>query len=214
MTTLLTKAQRFVRRKVAQQSELSRLRTARDLHVNLCSGDVLLPGFCNVDVAQKSDLILDLEKSLMPFADNSCARLVCISAINYFSRSRGLEIIRDVHRVLAPGGVTRFATQDLRLIAEKYIKTDRDFFFQKAADGRDRFEGETMGDKFNSWFYGYRVYGTKYCKYVYDYETLARLFKEAGFSKVEQKQYCESRMPDVAQIDNRPEQMFFLEAVK
>ena len=214
MLKILSKTTRFIKRQVNQKAQRARLRTAQGLHVNLCSGDVLLPGFCNVDVAQKSDLILDLETSLLPFADNSCERVVCISAINYFSRARGLQIIEDVRRVLKPGGVARFGTQDLRLIASKYVATDREFFFQKAADGRDRFEGETMGDKFNSWFYGYRVYGTKYCKYVYDYQTLENLFKKAGFSRVEQKKYRESKMADIADIDNRPEQMFFLEAIK
>ena len=214
MPKLVAKAARFLKRKVSQSSQRIRLRDARGLHVNLCSGDVVLPGFCNVDVSQKSDLILDLERELLPFADGACERVVCISAINYFTRARGLEIIKDVHRALRPGGFARFGTQDLRLIARKYVERDQEFFFQKAADGRDRFEGETMGDKFNSWFYGYRVYGTKYCKYVYDYETLECLFREAGFSKVEQKKFQESRMPDVAVIDNRPEQMFFLEAVK
>lgn len=214
MLTLVTKAMRFTQRQVRQRANWARFRRARGLHVNLCSGDVLLNGFCNVDVAQKSDLILDLERQLLPFGDGSCKRVVCISAINYFTRQRAQEIIHDVYRVLEPGGCARFGTQDLKLIARKFAEEDRSFFFAKAADGRDRFEGKTMGDKFNSWFYGYRVYGTKVCKYVYDYETLALLFRNAGFSTVEQKMYQESRMPDVALIDNRPEQMFFLEAVK
>jgi predicted SAM-dependent methyltransferase len=214
MTAIVTQARRFARRQLKQRLNQAHFRRARGLHVNLCSGDVVLPGFCNVDVARKSDLILDLERRLLPFADASCERVVCISAINYFTRQRALEIIQDVHRVLVPGGCARFGTQDLKLIARKFADGDQSFFFEKDRDGRDRFEGETMGDKFNSWFYGYRVYGTKYCKYVYDYETLALLFRKAGFTAVEQKGFLESRMPDVAQIDNRPEQMFFLEATK
>jgi predicted SAM-dependent methyltransferase len=182
--------------------------------INLGSGSLLIKDYCNIDIYFKSDLIVDLEKKLLPFQDNSIDTAICISAINYFTRQRGEEIIKETFRVLKPGGIARFATQDLKLIAEKYLNNDREFFFQKLADGRERFVGATIGDKFNSWFYGYAVAKNKGCKYFYDFETLALIFKEAGFSKIENKKYQESAIPDIAAIDNRPEQMFFLEAVK
>jgi hypothetical protein len=103
--------------------------------------------------------------------------------------------------------------QDLKSIAERYVRGDREFFFQKLADGRDRFEGPTMGDKFAAWFYGYSV-GAHRCKYFYDFDALAHLFREAGFQAIERKAYRESRIPEVDRLDNRPDQMFFLEAVK
>ncbi|MBP9818262.1 class I SAM-dependent methyltransferase [Candidatus Shapirobacteria bacterium] len=182
--------------------------------LNLCSGPVMLPGYCNLDIASGADVSMDLEKNLLPFNDGSMEVVVCISAINYFSRERGKEIINDVYRVLKKGGVARFASQDLRDIANKYINNDKGFFFQKLADGRERFEGETMADKINSWFCGYKTLGGKRCKYFYDYETLALIFKQAGFKMIDYKKFGESRIENIMEIDNRPEQMFFLEAVK
>ena len=182
--------------------------------INLCSGAKKLTGYCNIDLVRNADLIIDLEKKLLPFADDSCEVVICISAINYFSRDRALAIIKDVFRVLKPGGITRFATQDLRLIAQKYVATDETFFNAKLQSGAARFAGETFGDKMNSWFYGYETAGGKHCRYVYDFESLSLLFKKAGFNIIEQKKYCESRLPQIALIDNRPEQMFFLEAIK
>ncbi|OGY18503.1 MAG: hypothetical protein A3F04_01995 [Candidatus Chisholmbacteria bacterium RIFCSPHIGHO2_12_FULL_49_9] len=182
--------------------------------LNLGSGSRKLNGYCNIDVSSHADLQLDLERESLPFPDESIDTVVCISAINYFTRDRALEIIYDVFRVLKPGGVARFAVQDLRKIAKKYVERDRDFFFQKLADGRERFEGDTMADKFNAWFYGYRTSQGKHCKYFYDFESLALLFRKAGFVKIEEKKYRESRIPNIKDIDNRPEQMFFLEAVK
>jgi hypothetical protein len=136
-----------------------------------------------------------------------------MSAINYFSRNRAIEILAEVHRTLATGGIARFGVQDLRSIAQKYVDQDRDFFLQRLPDGRERFEGPTFGDKFAAWFYGYEVNGTP-CRYFYDFESLAYLFKNAGFSVVEQKPYLVSRLENIQLIDNRPDQMFFLEAVK
>ena len=65
-----------------------------------------------------------------------------------------------------------------------------------------------------AWFYGYKTAKHKVCQYVYDYETLADLFYVAGFRVVKQMAYGESSLPDVHLIDNRPDQMFFLEAIK
>ena len=177
--------------------------------INLCGSG--LSDYCNVDMYSTADLVIDLSKHLLPFKSDSAQVVVCISAINYFSRKRGEEIIKDTHRILKSGGVARFGVQDLLEISRKYVSGDKNFFFQQY-NGRDRFKGETVCDKINSWFYGYGYKGHE--KYMYDYETLSLLFKRAGFSLVEQKQYQQSRVPEIEKIDNRPDQMFFLEAIK
>ena len=182
--------------------------------VNLCSGANVLSDYWNVDLEPKADLILDLEKFLLPFRDDSMDAVVCISAINYFTYDRAQKIMKDVYRVLKPVGVARFGVQDLKILAEKYLSRDEYFFFEKLPYGRDRFPGATVADKFNQWFFGFASYGGKTSKYVYDFESLALLFKNAGFRTVEQKKYRESVLADIEKIDNRPEQMFFLEATK
>ncbi|NJB67075.1 putative SAM-dependent methyltransferase [Desulfobaculum xiamenense] len=189
------------------------MRESELLKVNLCCGPVLLDGWVNVDVNPGADVTLDLERALLPFADGSVGVLACISAINYFDRQRAQEIINDVHRVLAPGGIARFATQDLNVLARHYLERDTTFWFQAGANGEQRFPGETFGEKLNEFFYGF-FSGAKHCKQVYDYESLRLLFERAGFTCIEQRDYRDSRIPEVDRIDNRPEQMFFLEAVK
>ena len=205
--------EKVINAKISITTEIERMYTGGALKLNLCSGPVKINGYVGLDISPESDIILDLEKSLLPFPDISADIVACISAINYFSPERAQEIIRDVYRVLKPGGIARFACQDLRVLAEKYLHNDQSFYFEKLADGRDRFPGRTIADKFNGFFYGFYS-GDKHCKYVYDFASLKTLFIEAGFKIVEQKKYRESRIPDVEKLDNRPEQMFFLEAVK
>jgi hypothetical protein len=118
-----------------------------------------------------------------------------------------------VYRVLKPGEIARFGVQDMENIARKYVDKDASFFFQRLPDGRERFEGPTIGDKFAAWFYGYVIKGVS-CRYFYDYESLAFLFTNAGFRIVEKKPYLVSRLDHIDLIDNRPDQMFFLEAIK
>lgn len=180
--------------------------------INLCCGAQIIPGYLGIDFGGEVDLRLDLEKNNLPFKNESLETVICVSAINYFTRTRGQELVNEVYRVLQPGGVARFGVQDLETIARRYVEKDVGFFFQKLPDGRERFEGATLGDKFAAWFYGYVAVGP--CRYFYDYDSLAFLFKTAGFSMVEKKQFRESSLEHIELIDNRPDQMFFLEAIK
>jgi len=181
--------------------------------INLCCGSQIIPGYFGIDINGKVDLKLNLEKRNLPFKDSVLDVVTCTSAINYFTRSRGQEIINEVYRTLKIDGVARFSVQDLESIARRYVEKDYAFFFQKLPDGRERFEGPTLGDKFAAWFYGYASNGVP-CRYFYDYDSLANLFKTAGFSVVEKKEYLHSRLDNIDLIDNRPDQMFFLEAIK
>jgi len=181
--------------------------------LNLCSGNQVIEGYVSLDYNFSADLIVNLNRGKLPFKSNSMSVVICTSAINYFTRSRGQEIINEVYRILKTGGVTRFSSQDLELIANKYVNKDTKFFFQKLSNGNERFEGKTMGDKFNSWFYGYKEHAGS-CKYFYDFETLSDLFICAGFKSVEKKDYLDSRLDNIEMIDNRKNQMFFLEAIK
>jgi SAM-dependent methyltransferase len=181
--------------------------------LNLCSGNQVVEGYTSLDYNFYADLTVNLNRGKLPFKSDSLSVVVCTSAINYFTRSRGQEIINEVYRILKTGGVARFSSQDLEFIANKYVNKDTKFFFQKLSNGKERFEGKTMGDKFNSWFYGYDSHAGG-CKYFYDFETLSDLFSSAGFKIIEQKNYLDSRLYNIDMIDNRKNQMFFLEAVK
>lgn len=202
-------ARKYVKRRIISL----RLRRLSISKINLCCGHQKIPGYFGIDFSRGVDLYLDLSKDDLPFRDNSLDVVVCMSAINYFTRSRGQELVNDIYRVLRPGGIARFGVQDMESIALRYVRKERDFFFQKLPDGRERFEGPTLGDKFAAWFYGYAIKSSP-CRYFYDYDSLSYLFKTAGFTIVEKKSFHDSRLEYIEMIDNRPDQMFFLEALK
>ncbi len=195
------------------QAELGEAESPVAQKINLCCGPIHLPGFINADIAPNADVVLDLERDLLPFESESADTVVCISAINYFTYERAGEIIGDVLRVLRPGGLARFATQDLEVLAQRYLERDRGFWLEKQPNGQDRLPGATFSEKLNHFFTGFPT-GGKRCRFVHDFESLALLFERAGFSQIERKRYLESDIPEIEAIDNRPEQMFFLEARK
>lgn len=183
------------------------------VRINLCGGSVSLPGWTNVDLVAGADVRVDLESAPLPWKDGSVEAIAFISAVNYFTRDRALEILAECRRVLRPGGVLRVGVQDLRILVRNYQLGDAGFLDEKLPDGRDRFPGETYADKFCNWFYGFEVEG-KSCRYAYDFDSLAGLARRAGFSTVVERAFRTGDLPDVASLDNRPEQMFFLEARK
>lgn len=192
------------------------LRAPEIERIDLCSGPTRAPGYFRIDLdpTVEPDLMLNLMRENLPLPDESVRYLVCMSAINYLSHVRAAAVVREVYRVLERGGVARFGVQDMRRLAELYVAGDCEFFDQCNPDGSKRFRGATIGDKFASWFYGYATYGGQHGRYMFDYESLAHLFREAGFSTVERREYRDSRLPEIEAVDNRPEQMFYLEAVK
>ena len=190
--------------------ELARPRPAR---LNLGAGDQRIPGYFNVDLGGDADLLLDLERSGLPFPGGSVEAVVCMSAINYLTAGSAERLIAETHRVLRPGGVARYGVQDLKKLVALYLARDDAFFGQRGANREERFPGPTRADKLAAWFYGHPTAGGP-CRYVYDYESLAHRFASAGFRVVEERAYLSSRLPEVERIDNRPDQMFFLEAVR
>ena len=186
-----------------------------EVFVNLCSGEVILNEYINIDLDSRSELKLDLEKRLIPFQDNSIDRVVIMSAINYFTYDRASIIIDDIYRILKPGGIIRVGVQDLELISKKYLDKDYKFFFQTNKSFMQRFHGETLGDKINYFFYrGGSGIRNKHHKYMWDFNSLKFLFHNSGFEKIENKNYLESSIPNIDKIDNRAEMFFYLEASK
>lgn len=165
------------------------------MKVNLCG--VGLEGFVNVDISWKADKRRNLNWQRIPFKDNSVDVLICMSAINYFSKERAQFLVNDVYRVLKKDGVCRFGVQDLKLICAKYLAGDPDF----------------NCDRINRWFGlgdGYKSNGQK-SKYVYDWKTLSQFFN--NFRYVSKMDFRRSDY-GLGKYDNRPEQMFYLEAMK
>lgn len=183
------------------------------LKINLCSGNVNLENYVNVDISPAADVRVDLSKMLLPFPAESADTVICISAINYFTFARGKEILTDVYRVMKPGGILRIAVQDLQLFAKHYLDRDQNFYFQKNPNGSDRFAGNTFAEKFSGFFNGYSSNGFG-CQAFYDVETLSKYLDEIGFKNINKKACGESAIHGTEKFDNRPDQMFFLEANK
>jgi hypothetical protein len=49
---------------------------------------------------------------------------------------------------------------------------------------------------------------------MYDYEMLRELLQKVGFVSISRNNFREGHTPDIARLDNRPEETLFVEAMK
>ncbi len=106
------------------------------------------------------------------------------------------QCLREVHRVLTPGGVLRLAVPDLDAVVAAYDPADPDRFLWGIYQGR----GQRAKRSARHWWH-------------YNAQSLAALLRACGFDEVYASDYRQGRCPDLEQIENRPGSLF-MEAVK
>jgi predicted SAM-dependent methyltransferase len=142
---------------------------------------------------------LDIGRPL-PFEDGSVDWVYAEHLVEHVTLPVAIGWLAEVRRVLAPGGLLRLTTPDLRIYLEGY--RDGDGFFAKH---RRRLEvmrvGPPMPERkafmLNQIFY---LYGHRW---IYDLDELTYALAEAGFdaAHVRARSFREGERPDVAALD-------------
>jgi len=130
----------------------------------------------------------------IPFQDHSVDYVFCSHVLEHFHAADGLRLLSEVRRVLKQGGIARICVPDLARALDHYQRGDKHaalaYFFKGEHAGFDQH------------------------RYMYDYELLAAAMSEAGFSEIRQCHFREGSVPDLDQLDNRPEQTLYVEGTK
>lgn len=87
-----------------------RINRKENLYLHLGSGDNYREGFINIEgnIARKKDMWLDFNNGL-PFSNNSVSFVFCCHTLEHFYPEEAIEIIKEINRVLKPGGIARIA---------------------------------------------------------------------------------------------------------
>lgn len=93
--------------------------------LNIGCGDHPLPGWINADMARLDESIVFLDaRQRFPFEDKSIDRIFSEHMIEHITWHQGLDMLRECHRVLVPGGRIRISTPDwdflIRLLTSPY----------------------------------------------------------------------------------------------
>jgi predicted SAM-dependent methyltransferase len=138
----------------------------------------------------------------LPFEDGSLEWVYAEHLIEHVTLADAIGWLREVRRVLAPGGVLRVTTPDLRWYVESYRSGDRSF-----ANHRLRMAAARLGPRmperdafmFNQVFF---LWGHRW---IYDLNELRYALLSAGFDPgaVRECSYRRGNRADVAGLDQR-----------
>jgi SAM-dependent methyltransferase len=175
---------------------------ARALNLHIGCGRGHLAGWINIDV-HPAPLAMNVLWGL-PFSDGS-ARHVFVSHLleHLFVPNDVGPFLRELRRVLAPGGVVRIVVPDIAQCIEAYIANDETFFASRRETWSWWAERGTRLEEFLAYAGASPepAHLFEAHKYGYDFETLQRVLVEAGFTAVIRSGYMESEH-EALQVDN------------
>ena len=132
----------------------------------------------------------------LPFPDNSTDFVYSSHFLEHLFREDARRLLSESLRVLKPGGLCRICVPDLAYAVAQY----------QAGHKKEMLE--------NYFFVEDRASYLARHKYMYDFELLRDVLLELGFVDVRRCAYREGMTPDIALLDNRPEETVYVEAAK
>ena len=123
------------------------------------------------------------------FRDNSLSAIYSSHVFEHLTLHGARNCLREARRCLRNDGLLRLSMPDLDRCISEYRPEDS-LLWATAV-----FEANEIAEKNMHHF-------------MYNFDSLRQLLKEAGFSHIERCGYREGKCPDVEHLDNRPESLF------
>lgn len=163
-------------------------------------GSRRLPGWLNSDLyPSRGVLELDATRPL-PFPDAAFDFVYSEHMIEHIRFEDGLRMLKEVHRVLKPGGAARIATPDLEFLAalcapyltplqRGYVVWSAREFVPEAPEPRPAF---VVNNFVRAWGH----------QFIYDAESLELALRSAGFARVARRRIMESDFEELCGLEN------------
>jgi SAM-dependent methyltransferase len=187
-------------------ADIARMATADStlLRLNLGCGPKAAAGWLNCDVLPLAgvEARMDLRRGLALASDS----MGCIAAIHVLQDLAWNEIapaLRELLRVLAPGGTLRLAVPDLDNAIRAYLAGTDGYFYVPDRDAR------SVGAKLVTQIIWYGSVRTPFT-----YGFLQEWLQNAGYADIARMPFGISRVAGLAGLDNRERETLFVEAAK
>ena len=162
-----------------------------------------VPDWVTLDLNGNADINHDLSRPL-PFPDGSVDRVYSSHVLEHFTYPRPLlDLLREAHRILRPGGTISAAVPNARVYLEGY--------FHPEQFDREKFCAYDVGLKFRSRIdvVNFVAYLGGEHKFLFDEENLPRVLEEGGFRNARLRSFDPS-----IDLPERAYDSIYAEAVK
>jgi predicted SAM-dependent methyltransferase len=159
-----------------------------------------LPGWLNTDIEpREGQAFLDAMKPF-PIPDHSLNYIYAEQVIEHLPFEGGMVMLRESHRVLAPGGKLRVATPDLRQLVALFDQDDteaerRFMTAQLKMVGLNVKEAERPLFIMNTYFHAWGH------QFLYDRQTLQSALESVGFRDIRLVRHGESDDPQLRNVE-------------
>jgi SAM-dependent methyltransferase len=174
--------------------------------LNWGCGSVPVPRWINSDrlAAPGVDLPCDIRHGL-PVRESTFEYVVAMHALQDVPYLDVVPVLRELRRVLKPGGVLRLGLPDLDRAVQAYVRGDRGYYY--IPDD----EVTSLGGKLAVQIVWYSSVRTPFTR-----DFVEELLGKASFREVAQCKFrhTASRWPEIVELDNREHESLFVEAVK
>jgi SAM-dependent methyltransferase len=167
-------------------------------------GDVVVPGWINSDLKSGPgvDLPCDIRQGL-PLPDAHVDYIVSHHVLNDLGIYDQVPALKELRRVLRPGGVLRLSVADLDRAIAAYQAGRREYFHV--------WEWDSVAGNFITHVLWYGLTRT-----LFTWEFTEELLRKAGFARVCRVAYrvTASPYPEIVALDSRPDESLYVEAFK
>jgi predicted SAM-dependent methyltransferase len=174
--------------------------------LNWGCGDHVAPGWINSDVKERADvdLVADIKAGL-PLASDCLDYAVSVHALPELPYPELVPALRELRRVLKPGGVLRLVLPDLDRAIDAYRRGESGYFKV------DPQEVQSLAGRFivQMLWYGYS-------RSLFTQDFTVELLEKAGFEHVRGCRYRQtaSAFSEIVALDNREDESIYIEARK
>ena len=172
------------------------------MHLKAWDGTETEPG--RIMLVEKKHYYLELDsRDSYPFEDESFAWAYAEHFVEHLELEQVIGWLRDVRRLVKPGGHVRLSTPDLRLYVDAYLDPEQRFFTEHAERlaGMRAFQEREVPARpagmLNHIFYGWQH------RWIFDFAELSYAAEQAGFDPagITRRSFRESAVPEMAELD-------------
>lgn len=179
-------------------------------YLNIGCGYNLYEGFVNADYVWKPGVlawdISRLDKEPFPFASGTFKGIYTEHCLEHVDLAAGWANVREYHRLLRPGGHVRIIVPDGEIYIDGYVarRAGKDVQLPYAVQEKEATPMISIN----------RVSRDAH-RFLYDFETLAHMLREAGFTDIRKERFGQGQDPMLLRDSkSREHESLYVEARK